>query len=687
MPQLTSCIGKSKKVFTPKAPIRRPGAPPSSQGSVRGSVERQIRTDTQTPQPQPRVVKNTATPALSNSIESPSFLLAPQQQSTPVTHAGNTAAHVPETSIQLGDTQTDTGSQNSYAPYLAISRATREEEASFHVAKRFHNDAVHIQTPRSRELLLHPIPPHNLAPVRGLKRKADLQDLNPQVHKPNRTVLDSSPPPIQPVFTTNETTQTRSVAIPQPSAKRPRLDPASDEESESNVVFTANLRPTTDADAESSGIPTDDAEAESSQLPPRRIPLSAKARGKQRIEDITDAIIADATSGGRKRKKPATRTKRTKEGSGEGERRRKKRDHTPEDAETREIDEDVLRMVDICDDTHIGKKSVRQGEIEAFELAEAMKKREKEREAQARAEAKEVAPEGTEQTAPEGADGDVPGDRNESPEASQAYHAQPETRIVNGEIVIVQSSLTLNRHAMAEAARDAEPEEVVEENDLTRRINAGSYMKREKRQKWGEALTDRFYDGLRMFGTDFEMISRLFVGRSRRLIKLKFTREERYEPQRIKETLLGERIPVNMEELSKMTNTVYTDPQELEREMEEDRKYLEDEQAKEKEAMDEEVRRREEEAAAENAAVDGEVIMNENEDQGRQDNEVHTSQPKPCKKTGKTGKKGKKAGIKKKKQKKKPDKLAPRSKAKSAKELAQALNNIENLGQDAISFS
>lgn len=436
-----------------------------------------------------------------------------------------------------------------------------------------------------------------------------------------------------------------------------------------------------DSVQENASITLDDNDVESSQLRPRRKPLSAKARGKQRIEDMTDAIIANATSGGRKRKKPA---KRAKDDSGEGGRGRKRRDETPEDAEGMKINEEVLKMAEVCDDTHIGKKSVRQGEIEAFELAEALKKKEKERQAQARAEAEGAALEGQEQPALADTNDNAPEDRQASPEQSQARYAQPETRIVNGEIVIVQSSLTLNRHAIAEAAREAEEEEVVEENDLTRRINAGSYMKREKRQKWDETLTNRFYDGLRMFGTDFEMISRLFVGRSRRLIKLKFTREERYEPERIKETLLGERIPVDMEELSKMTNTVYMDPQELEREMAADRKNLEEEQAKEKEAMDEELRKRAEEAAAESAAVDEDAYVDGDEEQRNQEREIRLSQPKPSKKSGKTGKagdgkKGKNVASKKATPKEKSNKPVPRSKAKSAKELAQVLENIENL--------
>ena len=650
---------------------------------MRGSIERQVRTETQTPQP--HAIRKTATPTPSNRIENhnPSLLAT---RSEPVSHAQDAAPDILARHNQQIVTQDGIEAQQPYVQATTVPSSLQQDQSLTLTSKRVDSDTVAIQLPYTREISTASAPSPRPTPSTGSKRKADLQDNNPQLEQPIQPVSYASAPPIESLSSNDEVSPSGAAATPQPTAKRPRLVLSRDGETNSNVVFTADLRPTMDSVQEIASITLDDNDAELSQPRPRRKPLSAKARGKQRIEDMTDAIIANATSGGRKRKKSA---KRAKEGSGEGGRGRKRRDETPEDAESMKINEEVLRMAEVCDDTHIGKKSVRQGEIEAFELAEALKKREKERQAQARAEAEGAALEEQEQPARADATNNAPENRQASPEQSQVRYAQPETRIVNGEIVIVQSSLTLNRHAIAEAAREAEEEEIVEENDLTRRINAGTYMKREKRQKWDETLTNRFYDGLRMFGTDFEMISRLFVGRSRRLIKLKFTREERYEPERIKETLLGERIPVDMEELSKMTNTVYMDPQELEREMAADRKNLEEEQAKEKEAMDEELRKRAEEAAAESAAVDEDAYVDGDEEQREQEREIRLSQPKPSKKTGKTGKagdgkKGKNAASKKATPKEKPNKPVPRSKAKSAKELAQVLENIENL---AVSIS
>jgi transcription factor TFIIIB component B'' len=151
-------------------------------------------------------------------------------------------------------------------------------------------------------------------------------------------------------------------------------------------------------------------------------------------------------------------------------------------------------------------------------------------------------------------------------------------RIVNGEIVLDTSSLQIDRHA--DAARDADEMEQVEENLLTRKINSASFGKRTKVESWDMEMTNLFYRGLRMFGTDFMMISKMFPGRSRRQIKLKFSNEERKNPDRIKQTLLGPRETVTLEDYSDMTNTVYDDPKIIEQELAAEKRKIEEEHEK-----------------------------------------------------------------------------------------------------------
>jgi len=161
----------------------------------------------------------------------------------------------------------------------------------------------------------------------------------------------------------------------------------------------------------------------------------------------------------------------------------------------------------------------------------------------------------------------------------------PRMRIVNGEIVIDTASLQVDRRV--DISGDGGDLEDVVENTLTRKINQSSYGKRTKSESWDETMTDLFYRGLRMFGTDFMMISKMFRGRSRRQIKLKFNSEERRDPQRIKETLFGPREAVDIATYSELTNTIYEDPRVIQQELEEEKRRIEEQHAKEKEAQDE----------------------------------------------------------------------------------------------------
>ena len=182
----------------------------------------------------------------------------------------------------------------------------------------------------------------------------------------------------------------------------------------------------------------------------------------------------------------------------------------------------------------------------------------------------------------------------------------PQQRIVNGEIVLDTSSLRIDRHAMAAVERDAEQLESVEEDEYTRKVNSSLGLKRDKSGGWNEMLLNRFYDGLRMFGTDFGMISKMFPGKSRHAIKLKFCREEKEDYTRIRSTLLGEVLPVELEEFQKLTGEEYEDPAVLERDIEEDKKRLEEEQEQEKEAIEAARKERAEQAEADRLAAQGE---------------------------------------------------------------------------------
>ena len=160
----------------------------------------------------------------------------------------------------------------------------------------------------------------------------------------------------------------------------------------------------------------------------------------------------------------------------------------------------------------------------------------------------------------------------------------PVLRLVNQQIVVDSSSLQVDRHA--EAEKDAGELEDVVESSFTRKINQASYGKRSKTESWDDELTDLFYRGLRMFGTDFSIISKMFPGRSRHQIKLKFNNEERRHPERIKETLLGPSEVIDIATYSEMTNEVYDDPKDVFQQIENDKKEIEEKHVREKEAQE-----------------------------------------------------------------------------------------------------
>ncbi len=380
----------------------------------------------------------------------------------------------------------------------------------------------------------------------------------------------------------------------QPAAKRRRVE------------FDNQARPVFEASASvaagSGPIPTTETEDQAAPTASIEVPQtqptastkkrkSVKARGKQRLEEAAATIVADATNTSKKKKK----------GGGRPGRRRQL---TPEGAEGVKIAPSVVKMADLCKDLRTGKKSKREIELQGMDLKEAERKQEERR----------ILREGGQLDPP--APVEVPVDRLEGEDAylPQHGHLVPQTRIRNGIIELDPDSLILDRHA--HAAQNSVQLEIREENTLSRRVTSGTWLKREKKEVWNEEVTDRFYQGLRMFGTDFEMISKLFPGRSRRSIKLKFCKEEKLNNERIRETLLGPRESVDIARFSELTNTEYKDPKEFEMELREDRRNLEEQQAREKEAHDELVRQKEAEVAAEGAAAGGNSSAKENEAQG-----------------------------------------------------------------------
>jgi transcription factor TFIIIB component B'' len=243
--------------------------------------------------------------------------------------------------------------------------------------------------------------------------------------------------------------------------------------------------------------------------PPKKTKAKANARPKPKPQEKQRAP-----------RKP--RVPRKPREPGESPRRGRHRAKTPEDAEERRIEEDIVKMKDLCKDNRMGRKSKRGRELENTDWNEVVRRQMAYKADLAERKARGEVVDETEEERLE---------RLASANTVRRPGAAPQIRLVDGRMVIDEESLRVNRHE-----RDAlveEEMEIVEENVHTRLVNSATWSKRVKGDRWDTDSTERFYGTLSMFGTDFEMISRLFPGRSRREIKNKFNCEERKDPARI----------------------------------------------------------------------------------------------------------------------------------------------------------
>lgn len=345
--------------------------------------------------------------------------------------------------------------------------------------------------------------------------------------------------------------------------------------------------------------------------------LAPKSRGRRRASTAaeepsagSEAALARPAKRPKKTQAPAadgTTTeapKRRRKSSaanatdGESTPKRRGRSATPEDSEAQVVDLQKLKMSDLTKDLHIGKKFSRHDEL-----------RDRERRARAKSKsAKEESATDSRSGTPIQKNGSV--DRDPPPPATPgpAPSSGPQFRIVDGQIVVDQSSLVMDRHARAAAAQAGQTMETIEENDFTRLITSSSYMNTSKLRGpnvWTEHDTELFYRGLSMLGTDFEMIAQMIPGKQRRHVKLKFNREERHNPQRINSALIGEKtIKIDIDEYQAATGAEFESVEVIEAEQ---RKIEETYEAERQRVADEQAeimrKKREELFADEDAAA------------------------------------------------------------------------------------
>jgi transcription factor TFIIIB component B'' len=239
--------------------------------------------------------------------------------------------------------------------------------------------------------------------------------------------------------------------------------------------------------------------------------------------------------------------KRTRKKKEDKDKPKGRRGMTPEGAEQEQINPSTMKMADLCRDIRIGVKSSNHDMIKR----RIMEKKTRAKLAKTNPELIPV----VESTEPAAEQAEEP--------VSSAPNG-PRMRIVDGQIVLAESSLQLDRHKRAEAESEVMLE--VEENEFSHMTTSGSYMKRERTQAWDDVDNATFYQGLAQFGTDFETIAKLFPSRSRRQIKLKFNNEERKNPLKINQILMGKPQSIDLVGFEEMSGLKLETVEMIERE-------------------------------------------------------------------------------------------------------------------------
>ncbi|KAH8674054.1 hypothetical protein BX600DRAFT_224479 [Xylariales sp. PMI_506] len=229
--------------------------------------------------------------------------------------------------------------------------------------------------------------------------------------------------------------------------------------------------------------------------------------------------------------------------------RYRRRDPTPEDAENRTLDHAITKIGELTKDLGIGKK---------FKHADLIVERQR----QARHEAKMRKIEKQKRVmgllpAEDSTDGSsrngtpAPGDSG-TPAPTSARPGGPGIGydVINGQIVINPNSLVIDQHAQESNVQL----ETVEEDEFTHLTTSATYMRASRSMgtnHWTDEETERFYHYLSMFGTDFETISHVFPEKNRRMVKLKFNREEKLRPNRVNAAIMArgrKKVTIDLED-------------------------------------------------------------------------------------------------------------------------------------------
>lgn len=587
--------------FKPKAPIarRRPAANLATQpaGPTQGTQEQPKTTSAPEPSPSPPQTVTTSSSTAESSSEKP-------HPPATVVDANNAIKDV--SSIRGSEETSNTPQARRVEPVTETPVVTQPEKStsassisdnSARPAEDLPESSQNIDQPVTVSLVLETTadPDKNPSTTRAkTSRPTTVTKPRPIAETEPPEPLSTRPtgilptPPEDPTLTTVVENGEGSLAETTPATVRARK-PATQSRKRKSAAAIGESETET-------GIETDG--------PPKkkRAPRKKKitAEGAEHTENLGPKKKPQ-----RKRKTP-THSEANSEQAGEGDeeddgsdiegsqqgtvarqRRRRRRSLTPENAEQLTIDPATWTMAQLTKDPRRGKRWDKYKDVETAE-------RERKRELQKQRMIKMgLLQEGEELPAGDSSESGTPAPeltpptREPTPPPAPAGGGMVMRVDANGNIIIDESSLQHDRHKEADRVRGHL--QVKEETEFSKRMTQQTYMRRQPQANfWTSEDTEKFYHGLRMFGTDFNMISKMFGGgKSRRQVKLKFNREERAHPVAVNKCLIGEKVvAMDLEEIDGADGL-------------EDSKSINEELARLREEREAEARRLEEEVANE----------------------------------------------------------------------------------------
>lgn len=327
---------------------------------------------------------------------------------------------------------------------------------------------------------------------------------------------------------------------------------------------TPHLVSTATPTSEETSTPVDE-DAAPAPKKPRKKPAPRKK--KVQVEDGEEPITEIEIQLNRRRR-AGGQTRERKKKDGDAAKKRRARSVTPEDAENEVIEPTVMKMADLCKDIRIGKKFSKHDELR-------LRDKQKKIDAQL-AEHPELA--GLINNTPTQGNAEPREEPTEVP-AVIVNNNGLQMRVIDGQIVLDDRSLQVDRHR--QARNQGQVLEEIEENEFTRAVNSSQHMKRTAAMRWDSDANELFYQGLRQFGTAFEMIAAMFPDRNRRQIKLKFVREERQNPDKVDRALKGKTDEIDFEEYTQLSGQKFEDTADIQAEQ----RRLEDEHNAEEEKV------------------------------------------------------------------------------------------------------